>query len=326
MAYADELIEEYKKEESTPSETSETTETEVTEPEAATETETDTGTEQTETVTETETPKDPEPTEDKPPEEPTKKDPKDLSKFSKEEKAEYAFQRQLAKQKAKYESSVEDIKKSFQTQIDEIKQSIVAKKAEEPVKTRDQFDSDDEYINYLTMLGVDKRLSERDAQEAKLAKEREESERKKQEVETQQRELASRFESNCRAVFDDQEFKAFEHTVSVGMKNGLGELLDEAPAVREYVFNNPNGPRVLNAMLTNKDSFIRIMSCASNPYDVTLEMRDLAKELASASQPTTQPVQQPMPHIGKPGSRPGAVRSDYFASDDSILDFVRKRR
>lgn len=265
-------------------------------------------------------------------EEAPKKEPKpDLSKLTKEQKAEHAFQRQLAKQKAKYESSLDDIKNTFQKQFDEFKQSIQPKPEPEPIKTREDFPigkgGDDAYVKYLTKLGVDEALAAHEAERAKKAEEEAEAAKKAEELATQQREVADYFSNNAKQTFGDQ-YPEFEKRVQKGVANGLAELLDEAPAVRDFIFSSPEGPTVLNEMLASKESFVRIMSRAGNPMTAIIECHDLAKELASRAKEPEQPAPtQKMPSLGKPGagSAPSTAPS-MWKDDASLIDFVRKHK
>lgn len=265
-----------------------------------------------------------EPTEEQPKEEPQPKP--DLSKLTKEQKAEHAFQKQLAKQKAKYESSIDEIKKQFQSQIEDVKKQLEAKKAEEPVKRRDDFETDDEYIGYLTQRGVDQRMAQIDADNAKARAEQEAKDKAEAEAAEQQKQVAEYFNTNARNTFGDQ-YEEFEKTVQKGVANGLADVLDEAPAVRDYIFSNPNGPAVLNEMLQNKDSFVRVMRLAANPMDAVIECHELARELSTRkAEPAPAPVPK-MPSIGKPGAG-GSTRTapDMYGDDQSLIDFVRKHR
>ena len=124
-------------------------------------------------------------------------------------------------------------------------------------------------------------------------------------------------------------------------KNGLADVLDQAPAVREFVFVDPDGPRVLDAMLKDKTTFMRIMSRAGNPMAALIEMHDLARELRQPQQPAQQlpdnviPMPQqaqqqpasPMPHLGKPGAGSGGTQApSIWNSDDDLIAFCRKGR
>lgn len=337
MSYASDLIDEMKGQ-TAPAEAPVVEETQPEETPVETEETTTEETPTEETQTE-ETHKEPAPAEDEKPAEETpkeeeapKKEPKpDLSKLTKEQKAEHAFQRQLAKQKAKYESSIDDIKNTFQRQFDEFKQSI-QKKEPEPIKTREDFPlgegGDDSYIKYLTQLGVDEALAKHEAERAKKAEEEAEAAKKAEERANAQREIAEHFNRNAKEAFGDN-YGAFEKLVDKGVANGLAEILDEAPAVRDFIFSSPDGPVVLNEMLLNKDSFVRIMSRAGNPMNAIIECHDMAKELASRAkeQPEEPAPTRTMPKLGKPGagSAPSTAPS-IWKDDASLIDFVRKHK
>ena len=270
-------------------------------------------------------PKD-EPTEEQPKEEPQPKP--DLSKLTKEQKAEHAFQRQLGKMKEKHKAELdeqrESMRKEFQQQLDEFKKSF--QKTEEPVKKRDDFESDDEYIDYLTQRGVDKRMAQIDADNAKARAEQEAKDKAEAEAAEQQKQVAEYFNTNAKQTFGEG-YAEFESRVQKGVANGLADVLDEAPAVRDYIFSNPNGPAVLNEMLQNKDSFVRVMRLAANPMDAVIECHELARELASrVAEPAPAPAPK-MPSIGKPGAG-GSTRTapDMYHDDASLIDFVRRHR
>jgi len=277
--------------------------------------------------------------EDQPKEEPTEEQPKeepqpkpDLSKLTKEQKAEHAFQRQLGKMKEKHkaeldeqrESMRKEFRKEFQQQLDEFKKSF--QKTEEPVKKRDDFESDDEYIDYLTQRGVDKRMAQIDADNAKARAEQEAKYKAAAEAAEQQKQVAEYFNTNAKQTFGDG-YAEFESRVQKGVANGLADVLDEAPAVRDYIFSNPNGPAVLNEMLQNKDSFVRVMRLAANPMDAVIECHELARELSTRSAQPVQPSVPKMPSLGKPGAG-GSTRTapDMYGDDQSLIDFVRKHR
>lgn len=262
--------------------------------------------------------------------EPPKEKP-DLSQLSKEEKAEHAFKRQLSKQKEKYESQIKQMHESFQKQLDDFKAEFKKSQPKEPPKMREDFPSDDQYIKYLTQQGVDARMAEIDEKNAKDRAEQEAKDKEAQEAAEQQKQLADTFQRNCRAAFqDEKQYGEFATKVNKGIANGLGEILDNAPAIRDYLFYNQNGPMVLNEMLSNKDSFVRVMQNAGNPMDAVIEMHEIAHELKqkAAAPVETQPVEQPkpaMPKIGKPGAKSGGANTSVFGSEKDLIKFIRSR-
>ena len=261
-----------------------------------------------------------EPNESKPPK-------PDLSTLSKEEKAQHAFQRQLAKQRSKYESQIQAMHESFQKQFDDFRNEFKKSQPKEAPKTREDFESDDEYIKYLVKSQNDDYRAELDAKNAKEAEEKAAKDREQQEYMERQQALAGTFHDNCRATFADSEsYGAFAAKVNKGISNGLGEILDNAPAIRDYIFGNPNGPAVLNEMLSSKESFVRVMRNAGSPMDAVIEMHEIAKEINGKKNAPVEPAEQKarMPKIGKPGAKGGA-KTSVFGSDRDIINFIRSR-
>lgn len=259
-----------------------------------------------------------EPNEPKPPK-------PDLSTLSKEEKAQHAFQRQLAKQRSKYESQIQAMHESFQKQFDDFRNEFKKSQPKEEPKTREDFESDDEYIKYLVKSQNDDYRAELDAKNAKEAEEKAAKDREQQEYQERQQAIAGTFNDNCRATFADSEsYGAFAAKLKKGISNGLGEILDNAPAIRDYIFGNPNGPAVLNEMLSSKETFVRVMRNAGSPMDAVIEMHEIAKEINGKKNAPEAPKAQ-MPKLGKPGAKSGSAKTGVFGSDRDIINFIRSR-
>ena len=253
----------------------------------------------------------------------------DLSTLTKEEKAQHAFPRQPAKQKEKYEASIQELTGNFQKQIDDLKTSM---KKQEPKKvlTRDMFDTDDEFIRALADERVKEIMEGREEEARKKEEARRQAETEQAKIQQRLAEQAETFKSNCSACFtDENERGAFEAQLSKATANGLADVLDQAPAVREFVFTDPDGPRVLNAMLQDKGAFMRVMGRAGNPMACVIEMHDMARELKAPQVQQAPRVQQQsvMPHIGKPGAGgAGASTPSIWNSDEDLINFCRKGR
>ena len=333
MSYAEELMDKFKKEgvvtdaeESTQEQPQET----ETPPEATEDTpREETAQEPTETAKDEpeEKPEEPKPEQQKP----------DLSTLSKEEKAQHAFKRQLAKQASKYESIIAEMNGKFDkvtSDLEEIKKAK-AEAGKKPL-SRDQFEYDDDFVKALVKEGMDEEMAKMKArQEAEKAEADKKAAEEREIIEAQQR-TAQQFNANCREAFNDADYATFEKTLRKAADNGLAELLDNAPAVREYIFEQKDGPIVLNEMLSDKASFVRVMSQAGNPMAAYITMHDLAQEVAarakSAQAPAGEATEHPapkstMPSIGKPGANPrSASAGDMWSSDDALIEFVRKHK
>lgn len=265
---------------------------------------------------------DPEPDKQEPDPAPAPAPKPDLSKLSKEEKAEHAFKRQLSKQRERHEAEIKDLKDTFQKQFDDLKNSL---KQPEPLKTRADFPldkgGDDAYIKYLANQQVTEIMAERDKKASEDAAEK----ARQQEEETRQQqvrdEMTRSFSANSHAAFkDDASFNAFSARVNTALANGLGEVLDSVPVVRDFVFRNPEGPIVLDKMLTSEDSFRKVMS-QTDPTMMIIAAHELAREQAPAPAPATAPQ---VVHMGKPGARGvSSEAGSMFNSEKDLLAYVR---
>ena len=261
---------------------------------------------------------------------------KDYSSFSPQEKAQYAFNRQLAKQKQKYADDVATIREEFRKELDEIKKGMAHKPEDKP-KGRLDFGSDDEYIDYLTERRVNAIMAQRDAESAKKAEEQAEKDREAEEIRKNNEAMSEVFNGHVGEYFKDRdpkEYETFKGKVNLALKNGLGEFLDNAPSVKDFIFTMPDGVAVLNEMLTDRNTFIRVMQASVNPMACTVEMMNVAQQARqrAAQQQQQQAMdlqqqQQPqgMPHIGKPGARQGSGVGRRLDSDADIIDFIRGR-
>lgn len=283
--------------------------------------------EKVETVETVETPKEEPKPEDPKPEEPSQEEPKaeeqpkpDLSKLTKQEKAEHAFKRQFAKQKERHDAEIADLKASFQKQFDEFKASMTPK--EQP-KSRMDFQTDDEYITYLAEQKVNGIMADRDAKAAKDAEEAEAKRKEAEAIREANEEMSRTFGENSRKAFADETvYNEYSKKVNRAIENGLGEVLDQVPAVRDFIFRNPEGPVVLNKMLSDRESFVRVMS-QTDPTMMIIAAHELARE---AREPVAEPVHEEVkvPHLGKPGARnQSSEAGSVFGSDRSLMSFVR---
>jgi hypothetical protein len=270
-----------------------------------------------------ETPKEEKPKEEQP------KPKKDLSKFTPEERAEYGFAKRLLRERKKAEASAVE---SLTGKIEAISKTVETLMGEKKPKTRADYPDGEEgdvaYINDLTEAKAKKMLDERDKQAAKDAEERAREAAENARVE----EVRKTFSDNVRETFQTEEsYNDFDRRLKVGMENGLDVVLDGAPMVKDFIFTKKDGPAVLNAMLSSKDTFVRIMSKAADPYDVSVEMFALAKELREQKSKPAEQTPEPekpagMPHVGKPGARQGGSGSQRLESDADVIAFLRAGR
>lgn len=251
----------------------------------------------------------------------------DLSTISKEEKAEHAFKRQLGKQASKYEAIIADMNSKFETVTKELAE-IKKQKAEEPLKTRKDFPmdkgGDDEYIRYLAERKVQAIMDERDH---KAAEDRAEQDRKDADTRRAaeaQEENTRLFSEHSRAAFDTPEkFGAFSRKVQLALDNGLGELLDQTSTLRDFVFRNPEGPIVLDRMLSDPNDFKKVYT-QTDPTMMIIAAHELAQRKDPAPAPAPAPEPTKVPHMGKPGARNVSSEvGSMFNSDKDLMAYVR---
>lgn len=248
-------------------------------------------------------------------------------------RAEFSFRRKLEKANRRHEADLAERDKKYNellAQFEELKKTVAPK---DTPKTRGDFANDEEYIDYLTELRVKKILADRDGKEAeRRAKEAEEQKTAKAQeaelVEAQQRWLGH--VDKCFAGDDDRKNK-FLTKIQYAVKNGFGEILDNCPPASDFLMNHPNGPKVFEKLLNEKETFLRVFSENASPLDIYYELRSIERELnaqppqgAGAQSPAPKP--QTMPKLGKPGKQAGAgTKPDIFSDHDAMVSFIRSR-
>jgi len=260
---------------------------------------------------------------------------KDLSKVSDKEKAAYSFQKQLERQRRRqetdFDAKLEKMFGEFSKKFEDFKTS--QKPPEEKPKTRDDFENDTEYVNYMIQQGIKKALAERDAAHAKTAEEQA-AEQKKLE---QARQVAMRdqqtFVSNIAATYQGAELEAWKQRVAVASQKGLKDILDSSPVLKSFVMTSKYGPLVLDRIITDPDSLKRLMGPFSSPMEMQLELLEIAREAKASRDAGHQETQQAPQHkgitpMGRPGAggNSGAGRGDVFANDDALIKFMRQGR
>lgn len=259
---------------------------------------------------------------------------KDLSKVSDKDKAAYSFQKQLERQRRRqetdFDAKLEKMFGEFSKKFEDFKTS--QKPPEEKPKTRDDFENDTDYVNYMIQQGIKKALAERDAAHAKTAEEQA-AEQKKLE---QARQVAMRdqqtFISNIAATYQGEELEAWKQRVAVASQKGLKDILDSSPVLKSFVMTSKYGPLVLDRIITDPDSLKRLMGPFSSPMEMQLELLEIAREAKAARdaghQETQQPQHKGITPMGRPGAggNSGAGRGDVFANDDALIKFMRQGR
>ena len=275
---------------------------------------------------------------DTPPAQEPKPDEKKPSEHTPQERAEFAFKRQLAKQREKYEAQLKEQADKFadmQKQLDELKKSTAPK----PVtKTREDFQTDDEYIDYLVQQRYKAEQEKTEAARAEAEKKRseEEEQRKQQEEELQQQQQT--WVDNVSAAFngDEKRKSDFFKRVQYCQQRGLGTILDNVPVAADFLMYNPRGPIVFERMLNDRAAFESVFNDRQlNPMDIYYALRKLDEKIAAEqpaqpnaapTQPNAAPTKPTVPHMGKPGKQAASnATPDIFTDDDEMLKYLRTR-
>jgi chemotaxis protein histidine kinase CheA len=272
-----------------------------------------------------------EPTEEKPEEKAEEPKPKKEIPDDPMKRAEYSFRRQLDKNNKKHADELAARDK----EIAELKARFaeIEKKTDpnNAPKTRKDFESDDDYIDYLTQRRVDKILAERDAEAKKKADADAETQRKQKEADDEAFAQQRMWMENVHAAFNDEKREQeFYAKVQYCSQRGLGQILDECPAAADFLMNHPHGPRVMEKLLNDQQTFRDVFGDGSrrvSQLDVYYALRRVDERMddAPAAPANPAPTKPTMPHLGKPGKQAGAgVKPDIYSDPDEMRAFVRR--
>lgn len=266
------------------------------------------------------------------PEETTEPKPKKEIPDDPVKRAEFSFRRQLDKNNKKHadELAARDKENAeLKARLAEIEKKLDPNNAP---KSRKDFESDDEYIDYLTQRRVNAILAERDAKAKEKADADEAAKKKREAADAEAVEQQKVWAENVHAAFNDerreQEFFA---KVKYCSQRGLAQILDECPAATDFLMNHPHGPRVMEKVLNDQQTFRDVFGDGSrrvSQLDVYYALRrvDERMDAAPATPAATAASAKPaMPHLGKPGKQAGAgVKPDIYSDPDEMRAFVRR--
>ena len=243
----------------------------------------------------------------------------------------YSFKRQLGKSKDRYESQLNDSNKRF----DEVMKRLGALENPEKPLRREDFQTDDEFIDKLIDAGVEKRWA---AKEAQMREEYERYAKEQQEEMEQRKELD---EGISKWWPSQEERQKYVNTVQEAYNEGLKDLLEQEQNVLNYLFQTPNQSLVLYKLATDKNAVTNIFSI-KNPLMRLMAVRDLENELVrerntpkTTPTPTPTPApqvaptntpQQPVNNLAKPVGKPGSMveaTPDLFDDTDALRNALR---
>lgn len=244
-----------------------------------------------------------------------KKPPKDLSGISKEEKAAFAFRRQMAKRESKFEEAL----KSRDSEIENLKKAISELQAPKEKKSRKDFETDDDYLDYLASQRVDAKLAEKEAKEAEEKAKADREYAEQQEYQARTQESINNFRTAVKETFTDEaQETAFKANVAKAYRSGFAELLDAVPPAKSFLLENgTTGVRVLDKILSDRDAFGRVFKPNQDPVSMLIELHAIAHEVNQPKAPAVQ-VTETAPKktaIGRPGQGQGGAPGELHGRD-----------
>lgn len=248
-------------------------------------------------------------------------------------RAEFSFKRQLAKSREKHEKELaerDDKYNELAKKFEELEKKMAPKEAK---KTRENFENDDEYIDYLVEQRMKALNADRDAELAKKESERLENERKAkaEQEELQQRQNAWLENVDNAFAHDAERTKKFIAKVQYANQRGLGEILDQCPVASDYLINDPNGPKVFEKMLEDPQVFRRVFNPQrTSPMAIYWELKQVEQEISTAPNPNgaPAPAPKPIPKMGKPGRQAGGstLMGDMFDDPRQVKKWLKEHR
>lgn len=228
--------------------------------------------------------------------------------YSDLEKAQYSFHKQFSKQKAKYEKMLEDQRKSYEERFDRLEHPEKYRK-----KTREDFSSDDLYIDHLVEERFNRMMQEQmNAYETQQARA------------TEQEEVEAGYRDNIRQNVsklypDEASQKDYYAVVDKAIEAGLGKVLQTDQEVSMQIITSEYGPKIMYELAKRPDIvndwFKEGRTSGYRQYMVS-KMEDAMRN----AKPTPQTVKPGI--IGKPGIGLNKPKTNIFSSDKALLDFL----
>ena len=250
-------------------------------------------------------------------------------------RAEFGFKRQLSKQKEKHAAELAERDKKYDELLSKFQELEKKVTPPEKAKTRDEFEDDEEFMDYKVDQRFNKKMAEFEEQKAKAEAERAEKEKAAQAEQEELRERQENWLSNVDQAFqgDAGRSKAFLEKVAYANKNGLGQVLDSCPVAADYLINDPYGPVVFEKLLNDRPTFERVFDPRRpSPLAIYHELRAVEDEIVRASKAPAEepkPAAKPVPRMGRPGRQAGGssmTNTDMWSDPKLIKKWLREHR
>jgi hypothetical protein len=234
------------------------------------------------------------------------------SELTDKEKAEYSFKKQLAAKDRKHAEELANIRK----EIAEMKEG---KNASEPKVTKDNFETEEDYIAYKAREEALKLYNEMQKQSENVANE-------SRQVEQRTAAVANKVET---LFSNPEEKKQYVDMVQHAVDVGLGDFLNnenKERTIMSFIDNSPIGPRILQHLIGFPDKLREIYE-TTDIMDKKVELKLLEREIKAMminkpvetkSAPSPKPVV-----IGKLGAPAITAKLSSKEDDAESMRLIR---
>lgn len=225
-------------------------------------------------------------------------------KYTKEERITHSFKKQFQRQARRHSAELAEKDRQLNELAARLDRLENPEKYRE--KTRNDFSTDDDYINHLVQQKLDAMLQ-------KSSDEAAQQQARQQELDAQVEEYRDRQQQNIERLYpSESERSAYYSAVKSAIDAGLGKLLDTDPELSQYIMRSEYGPKIMYRLATDRKTVEELFR-STNQLDRQFKIRELERTLSRTGR-------KPLGRIGQTSER-----HDTFDSNRSILDYLAKR-
>ena len=242
------------------------------------------------------------------------------------QKAQYSFHKQFSKQRARYEKQLADRDNQLKEMMERLERLEHPEKY--APKTRNDFQTDDEFINHI----VDGKVEALLKQKLEDYQKQEEENRKQSELESKYKTRVS--ENVAKLYADEAARKEYQSVIDTALSEGLGDVLDQDADLSRYIMLSPLGPKIMYELASNEESVESLFGEGVTPLERQFKIREIEARLAQAPAAPAAPtaVQTPEPPkpvvMGQPGKTHGTPNKtpykDIFSDTNALREFLRR--
>lgn len=238
------------------------------------------------------------------------------------QKAQYSFHKQFSKQRARYEKQLADRDNQLREMMERLERLEHPEKY--APKTRNDFQTDDEFINHI----VDGKVEALLKQKLEDYQKQEEENRKQSELESKYKTRVS--ENVAKLYADEAARKEYQSVIDTALSEGLGDVLDQDADLSRYIMLSPLGPKIMYELASNEEAVESLFGEGVTPLERQFKIREIEARLAQAPAAPAAPtaVQTPEPPkpvvMGQPGKTHGTPNKDIFSDTNALREFLRR--